>query len=112
EKVTLETIQAALFCRELGEFRPADPKKALDRLLAKHLRARRDDAKEFRDEVIRGWIDESLGQRAQESATSIAPRPEPSHPSSSLDLTNFAHKVRAAARACPTGRYGDNKVFI
>jgi len=24
----------------------------------------------------------------------------------------FAERVKAAARACPTGRYGDNKVFI
>ena len=28
------------------------------------------------------------------------------------DLREFSRKVLAAARACPTGRYGDNKIFI
>ena len=29
-----------------------------------------------------------------------------------VDLARFAERVKAAARACQTGRYGDNKVFI
>ena len=29
-----------------------------------------------------------------------------------LDLPSFAERVKAAARACPTGRFGDSKVFI
>ncbi len=27
-------------------------------------------------------------------------------------MAELAERVKAAARACPTGRYGDNKVFI
>ncbi len=37
-------------------------------------------------------------------ALTLEPRP--------VDLARFAERVKAAARACPTGRYGDNKVFI
>jgi hypothetical protein len=29
-----------------------------------------------------------------------------------FDLAAFARTVQAAARDCPTGRFGDNKVFI
>src|SRR5205823_3165908 len=29
-----------------------------------------------------------------------------------LEMAALAERVKAAARACPTGRYGDNKVFI
>ena len=60
-KVTLETVQAALLKKELGDGAPTDLKKVLNRLLARQLRARRDDTKELRDEVLRHWVDRSLG---------------------------------------------------
>jgi hypothetical protein len=113
DKVTLDTVQAALFCRELGDHRPADPKKALDRLLARRIQARRDEPKELRDEVLRSWIDESLG-----NAPAVLPRSSPHDleavpaPPASFDLATFARRVQAAARACQSGRYGDNKVFV
>jgi hypothetical protein len=103
EKLTLETVQASLLSRELGDGRPPDPKRVVDRLLAKRLKARKDNAKELRDEVLRNWIDSSLGM------TTTGESPPPAH---SLDLPHFAGRVLAAARACPTGRFGDTKVFI
>jgi hypothetical protein len=105
EKVTLETVQAAMFRRESGDEAPLPPKRALDRLLARRLKAGRDDAKELRDAVLRIWLDHDLGRQSQASVTSeSAP--------AAVDLREFSRKVLAAARACPTGRYGENKIFI
>ncbi len=113
EKITLDTVQGALFGRELGERRPADPKKVLDRLVSRHLGARRDDDREWREAVLRGWIDGSAdGPAAQDSATPSTPRTEPSHAARAMDLAAFARSTRAAAEKCPTGRFGDDKVFI
>jgi hypothetical protein len=112
-KITLETVQAAIFCRELGDYRTADPKKALDRLLSVRLRARRDDPKEFREEVLRSWIEDSLGPSQLD-----LPSPHPHHleeatsPPAFLDLAMFARRVQDVARSCPAGRFGDNKVFV
>jgi len=61
EKVTLETVQVSLLKKELGDAAPTDSKKVLNRLLARQLRARRDDTKELRDEVLRRWVNRSLG---------------------------------------------------
>ncbi len=100
EKISLETVQAALFGRELGEHRPADPKKVLDRLVSRQVGARRDEEKEVRDAVLRGWISGSIDQPDRRPSASPA------------GLAGFGQKVRAAAEECTSGRFGDNKVFI
>lgn len=118
EKVTLDSIQSALFRRELGEDQPLPVKKALDRLLAKKLNARRDDAKELRDAVLRSWIDRSLDGNSPDPGPTLAPPLPPpaagpdSGADSALELPDFARHVLTAARTASTGRYGDNKVFI
>jgi hypothetical protein len=124
EKVTLETVQAVLFRRESGDDRsePASPKKALDRLLARRLRARRDDTKELRDAILRNWVDRglerpSVEKGAQEGSSSqdTAEEPPASLPGVSdgeIDLESFSRKVLEAAYKSPSGWYGDNKVFI
>jgi hypothetical protein len=112
EKVTLETIHGALLRRELAETRPLAPKKALDRLLAKNLSARRDDTKELRDAILRGWIDRSMGEQVMEVSSRTSSPPVPAPAPAPLDLPAFARKVLEAARATTTGRYGHNKVFI
>lgn len=106
EKASLDTVQSALFRRELAENQSLPVKKALDRLLARGLGARRDDTKELRDAILRGWIDRSLGEPT--------PAVTPPAPASAiiLDLPKFARQVTEAARSTATGRYGDNKVFI
>ena len=100
EKITLETIQAAIFGRELGEHRPADPKKVLDRLVSRQVGARRDDEKEVRDAVLRSWINGAVDHPAGD--------PQLRH----SGLAGFVQKVQAAAEDCASGRFGDNKVFI
>jgi hypothetical protein len=108
EKVTLETVQAALFRRALGDAETVAPKLALDRLLARNAGSDGSAAglsvKDLRDEVVRRWVDDSLG----------GPPPQVAEPSSfaALELDDFARRVQASARACATGRYGDSKVFI
>jgi hypothetical protein len=112
EKVTLDSIQGALLRRELEETRPLAPKKALDRLLARRLSARRDDTKELRDAILRGWIDRSLDDRGAEGSNRpSSPLPATAFPSP-VDLAAFAREVLEAARETKMGRYGDNKVFI
>ncbi|MGO9599774.1 MAG: hypothetical protein ACLP7Q_17430 [Isosphaeraceae bacterium] len=124
EKVTLETVQALLFRRELGDDRsePASLKKSLDRLLARRLRARRDDTKELRDAILRNWVDRGLERSSPEKgALEKLPSQIPAAEASAtlpevyageLDLASFSRKVLEAARSSPSGWYGDNKVFI
>jgi hypothetical protein len=89
-----------LFNRPLGEHRQSDHKKALVKLVSKAANARNDKPGELREAVIRGWVDRG----AQAAAPTSAARP--------FDLTEFARRVVSAARSVPTGRFGENKVFI
>jgi hypothetical protein len=100
-KFNPKNVKTALFNRALGDGRATDFKKAATRLLAHRLGARRDDSKELREVLLRGWIDEhELDDK------------KPSPPLHGLDLPSFAERVKATARACRTGRFGDSKVFI
>jgi len=99
-KFNLKNIKTALFNRALGDVRAADFTKAATKLLAHRLGASRDRATELRDAVVRGWIDQS---------ENLTPPPTPPI---ELDLPTFAERVKAAARLCSTGRFGDSKVFI
>jgi hypothetical protein len=55
----------------------------------------------LRRRAVRDWL------AADEPARPPAPGPD-----EPFDLPAFAATVRAVARACPTGRFGGNKVFI
>lgn len=113
EKITIDTIQSALLGGELGEHQPADPKKTLDRLISRQVGARRECDAEWRDAVLRHWVDESIdGQASQSPAPPHPASPHPAPPSPPFDLAAFARKVKAAAEACTSGRFGDDKVFI
>jgi hypothetical protein len=112
-KFNPKNVKTALFNRALGSGHVADFKKALTRLLAQRVGARHDHPGELRDAVLRGWI----GQEENDAGRVESTRPFPIHvlvPSVAplLDLRTFAERVKSAARDCPTGRFGDNKVFI
>jgi hypothetical protein len=113
---TVALVQKALLDRELGEHRPPDAKKVIDRLLAQRLGARRDDSKELRSSVVRGWIDQQEGKPPADELTQVSPAPVSrsalTQPASEFDLPSFAERVKAAARICTTGRFGDSKIFI
>jgi hypothetical protein len=96
QKFNPKNVKTALFNRALGDGHIADFKKAATRLLARAVAARRDDPKELRDAVVRSLIDR------EENGPTQPP----------LDLVSFAEQVKSVARECPTGRFGDSKVFI
>jgi hypothetical protein len=95
-KFNPKNVKTAIFNRALGDGHMTDFKKAAARLLAQRIGARRDDAKELRDAVVRSLID-------REENGPIQP---------AFDLPSFAERVKSVARGCPTGRFGENKVFI
>lgn len=105
-KFDAKAVKAALLNRELGDGRATDFRKAAARLVAQDAGARRDDGKELRDAVVRGWIAREAGS---EDAEPRAPTPE-ARPAP--DPSALAGRAKAAARDCPSGRYGDHKVFI
>jgi hypothetical protein len=93
EPFTRARVLAFLVGRSLGA-RAGDLAAAL-RLAAAHAAgARRADARELADAIVRGWLG---GPDAVDGVD---------------DLTGFARRAQAAAAASPTGRFGDNKVFI
>jgi hypothetical protein len=107
-KFDVRSVQAALIRRALGEApglgpRP-DPKAEAAKLLAKELGARPSGKDELRLAVLRRWID---GPPIAPEATAPEPIPAPS-----LDLDRFARRVREAAQASPSGRFGAGKVFV
>ena len=113
-KFNPKNVKTALFNRALGDGRAADFKKAATRLLAQRIGARRDDPKELRDAVVRSLIDQDENGAAPPNQRELAPIlafvPPPARPP--VDLRSFAEQVKSTARDCPTGRFGDNKVFI
>ena len=108
----IKAVKTALLNRELGDGRAADFKKAAGRLVAHRAGARRDDGKELRDAVLRDWIAREVPGESEPPAPQAEVHvPEPVAPTT-LAPSELAERVKAAARDCPTGRYGDHKVFI
>jgi hypothetical protein len=112
ERLSVAAIQKALFHRALGDpgGKPIDPKKAVDHLVAKGLGTSSADARKFRDAALLKWIGDAGRARAAPPSPgdSAAPLPLPFN----LEIADFAERVKAAAAACETGRFGDNKVFV
>ncbi len=125
---TIRQAMDALACRELGfpgeanleQVERAVLSKLLgfdERLSFEHLEkqlprvavdARGTGADDLRRAILARWAADGTGARP------VAPEPvtEPGPPAAEFDLPTFAATVRALARACPAGRFGDNKVFI
>jgi hypothetical protein len=110
QKFDIRAIKTAIFNRELGNGRVADFKKAATTLLLRRIAARREDPKDLRDALLRGWVDAQESTAAESTKAQSASRAVDEPPE--LDLASFAARVLAAARACRSGRFGDNKVFI
>ncbi len=90
EPFTRERVLAFLVGRALGT-RVPDVATAMRLAAARAAGARRADARELADAIVRRWLAGDTGEE---------------------DLDGFARRVQAAAGASPTGRFGDNKVFI
>jgi hypothetical protein len=66
--------------------------------------------------VIREWLTtQSYEILAEKSSGTIEPavsNGDAAHLTEPADLTRFAERVQEAARISPSGRFGDNKVFL
>jgi hypothetical protein len=112
QKFAIKAVKTALFNRELGNGQASDFKKAVSQLLAKRLGTRGDNSKELRDAVLRGWIDRDSEAGLSSAFGHRDGKALQDEPELELDICTFAERVKAAAGACVTGRYGSNKVFV
>ena len=93
---TLAAVQAVLLARALQSSREAEPTQAMRQLAAKSVGARRSDADSLRLAALRSWLVPSS------EPVTVAPE----------ELHTFAERVREAARASTSGRFGGDKIFI
>jgi hypothetical protein len=126
---TLSQVMTAIVCRELGIPEQTDwgrvrrqvlsgllgspeplTAQALNASFARvRLQVRGRRAGELRKKVFAAW---TAGGGESFAPAPAAPAPGAGAHRPQFDLAAFAHTVKAAARDCPTGRFGDNKVFI
>jgi hypothetical protein len=114
-ETSLAAVKAEVLSRLMDSDERLKPKELSSKLPRVLLKAKRGGVAGLRDVVLRGWAD-GVATHAESpapspvTAASELPRTEPV--SAEFDLPAFAETVKAAARGCPTGRFGDNKVFI
>jgi hypothetical protein len=110
EETKLQAVCQAVLGRLLDSPTQLDREELTRQLVQKIAGSRRADLGSLREAVLRDLV-EPPAEHAPEppragEATPAAVEPE------TFDLAAFAGTVQAAARACPTGRFGDNKVFV
>jgi hypothetical protein len=107
---TLEDLKLRVLSRLAGSEERMDAgrlRKTLPRVL---LGAKAGGIRGLRAVVLASWADSEASPTT--STTPSGERPRDEAAPAELDLPAFARTVKAAARDCPTGRFGDNKVFI
>ncbi|MFP2901258.1 hypothetical protein [Corallococcus sp. 4LFB] len=107
EAFSLRAVQAHLLGKLL-EQEVSDPKRGVEQLAARAVGASRVDAEVVRMAALREWV------LSEERASATGPKlVEASEKSLPTDTASFARRVLDVAKAVPpTGRFGDNKVFI
>ncbi|MCY1044807.1 hypothetical protein OV208_26060 [Corallococcus sp. bb12-1] len=110
EKFSLRAVQAHLL-GQLLEQEVSDPKRGVEQLAARTVGASRVDAEVVRLAALREWV---LAEGVQETKKKPAEPVRVVAPEEALpaDTASFAKRVLKVARALPTGRFGDDKVFI
>lgn len=114
DRLTLKDVAADVISRELKSgpaLTGGDLSTAGVQLL---LNAPKGGLEGLRAVALAGWAD---GSAAETSAEAPAEQPTPpvqpaAADDTDFDLEAFANTVKSAARMSPTGRFGDNKVFI
>lgn len=122
-ELTLTKVFEAIVCRVLGypdEFKLTNLRSAV---LSSHLKEKRTLSKADLERAVPahfltppGKGVDGLRKLALKGFADAAPatparQPEP-QPDETFDLEDFANTVLSVARKSPTGRFGDNKVFI
>ncbi len=83
-------------------------KKQVEKQLPRHLLgANKAGVDGLHEMILQHWVEGPSAPHEQTTAS-----PDAALQTAPFDLPAFAATVRAAARDCPTGRFGDNKVFI
>ncbi len=104
-----ETTLKGVLARKLEELirspKQLTAKQAATQVPVSLLKTGKSGVAALRDLALREWASSQLHPGAQVIPNS----PRPAEP---LDPDMFARTVLAAARSCPTGWFGDNKVFV
>jgi hypothetical protein len=119
---TLAAVQAVLLARAMQSSREAEPTQAMRQLAARSVGAKRSDAESLRLAALRSWlVPASEPLTAPPSSPESAPRNVLAGPIDPAffdtapapeDLPTFAQRVKEAAKASTTGRFGEDKIFI
>lgn len=99
EITSLQELMAAVLSRHIGADPPLGPDEVQTQVPRVLLGGR---GKDLRPLALLGWGD----------AETSAARPAAPSPGAEMDLATFAAIVHEQARTCPTGRFGDDKVFV
>jgi hypothetical protein len=118
----MKSLQIAILEQELTVNGKLDNKEIADKLSGRALEATRAGLPGLRHAILLRWLDSATGTSQPLASPSPTRPPEletrPVEPASleprelHLDPATFAATVQATARTCPTGHWGDNKVFI
>jgi hypothetical protein len=107
QDANLKGVKAAVLSQVLGASDRL-PKDQLEKRLPRHVVGATGRGLDgIHEAILRCWVD---GQGGGPGPLALAAEPPPD--AAAFDLPAFAATVRAVARDCPTGRFGDNKVFI
>ncbi|HEX8824476.1 MAG TPA: hypothetical protein VF794_31430 [Archangium sp.] len=121
---TLAAVQAVLLARAMQSSREAEPTQAMRQLAARSVGARRSDAESLRLAALRSWLvpaSEPLTPAPSTAPSTSAPRNVLAGPIDPTffdttpgpeDLRTFAERVKEAAQASTSGRFGEDKIFI
>ena len=99
----IRDVFSVLFQMALESSRESEPEQALRQLAARSVGARRTGPDELRRTVLRSWV--LPGEQGPL-------RPGKEEAGKEEDLRMFAERVLDAARSSPSGRFGDDRVFI
>jgi len=108
EETKLAAVCDRVLCRLLGAPEPLSREQLAPQVAQAAAGARRADLAGLREAVLRDWLAPSASPPPEADGRAAGEGVEPE----AFDLPAFAATVQAAARSCPTGRFGDNKVFI
>ncbi len=99
----LRQLRSHLLGKAIGSNEAIGPKDAMRVIPAVLLNPQGNGVEGFRKLALKGFADAVNDTPVQQ--------PEP-QPDETFDLEDFANTVLSVARKSPTGRFGDNKVFI
>jgi hypothetical protein len=112
EESSVEAVKARVLSKLMGSKERLPMKEIQKQLPRVAVGARNSKPDALRDALLQRWADPTgATQPMPAPVAQPEPEPEPEHVEK-FDLPTFAETVKAAARDCPAGRFGDNKVFI